>query len=527
MSTRTCLVRFRGTIHHLTSTLTELVFERCCSRSEEQHQLSIAWDRIGTVLQTSSHTFNLSWIVAGQEEQAVVEQIEWIKLESDSAGQDEVLVQLQSINIPSHLLRLQTTDTIRTAIHIIYNPTCTGGSSTQVLRTLLTLLSNSGYVNSEHDIKVYQTQAEGDGKRIGNEIALHSPERVRTVVVIGGDGTIGEVVNGLGQRIDVDEVDDGNAAPNETALIVVPLGTANALYYHHFPPEEDITPYQNEPAPDSALHLYRSLFSFLHRRSRPFSVQPQPLAIASNIVPRIDSTVQRKEHVLTTVVTSTALHANILFDAERLRPTHRGVERFKLAAMENAKRWFEGKVSLTGRVRRFEGKKWVEEEGDAVILLGPFVYCIASLVSRFEKDFVVAPLRRSVQDGIQDQEMETSFDVVLIRPLRDPSTKKVFQEQGPDQAKEAFVPSLWETFGGMYQGGKHVGMKWEDGENRVEYYRCAKMEWHTPDSADIKDRLVCLDGVVRDLGRSSEGLGKGTYVTTALGSRRTGFKIWA
>jgi hypothetical protein len=259
--------------------------------------------------------------------------------------------------------------------------------------------------------------------------------------------------------------------------------------------------------------------SFL-RRSKS---DPLPLPVALNSVPRSPSASssasqegKKTEKMITAVVTSSALHACLLHDAEGLRDQYPGVERFKVAAQENVKRWWEGRLRIlpsSAGVRRYDTEKkelvlaegvdgvkgvGVElgERGD-VVLEGPFAYFVSSLVSRFEPTFVVAPLRSplsplspltssssSTSTGTNPQE-EGTIDLVIIRPLRDEHISCLVKqgEEGAAKAREGFVGRTWEVMGGMYGGGKHLDVRYKDlesgaeGVEVVEYYRCGGFEW--------------------------------------------------
>lgn len=71
-------------------------------------------------------------------------------------------------------------------------------------------------VSAELDIHI--TQAAGDGLRIAKDLSLDTSDGV---CVIGGDGTIHEVVNGLMQR---------SSAP--PPLGIIPAGTGNSVHQH-------------------------------------------------------------------------------------------------------------------------------------------------------------------------------------------------------------------------------------------------------------------------------------------------------
>ena len=76
-------------------------------------------------------------------------------------------------------------------------------------------------------IEYRHTQGPGDAGKIASEYlkqsTLQDPE---TIIVSGGDTTIHEVVNGL----------VANKFKGLVSLIIVPSGTANALYHSLFPP---------------------------------------------------------------------------------------------------------------------------------------------------------------------------------------------------------------------------------------------------------------------------------------------------
>lgn len=259
-----------------------------------------------------------------------------------------------------------------------------------------------------------------------------------------------------------------------------PLGTANAYYYHLFPPE---SPSCSSTAPASTLY---SLLSFLH--SHPSQQSLRSLDIAFNQLPR-------PSKVFTFVVSSAALHASILHDAESLRATIPGVDRFKVAAQQNATNWSKGRLTLlpcSHRDAKVGGGVTVDqydsrsrsllpvpsqESNNSVILQGPFAYLASSLVSRFESNFLVAPFR-SPSSPLHPDPSSPSLDIVLVRPLRDTTTSSLVRAEKDKEAKEGFVATLWNALGGMYRGGVHVDEKFEGREETVvEYFRCGGFVW--------------------------------------------------
>jgi YegS/Rv2252/BmrU family lipid kinase len=90
---------------------------------------------------------------------------------------------------------------------IVLNPISGGGAGLRALPRLRDALARRG-VQAE----VFTTERAGDARRMARERG----GEFERVVIVGGDGTINEVINGL-------------ADPGKTALGVVPHGTSNLL----------------------------------------------------------------------------------------------------------------------------------------------------------------------------------------------------------------------------------------------------------------------------------------------------------
>ncbi|GAA5848990.1 hypothetical protein JCM8547_006406 [Rhodosporidiobolus lusitaniae] len=384
--------------------------------------------------------------------------------------------------------------------------------------------------------EVIETTGEGDAERVKEKVQAKEKEgKKQALLVLGGDGTIHDIVNGL-----LAPDAEGKVSKTAVDLIVVPSGTANALYYSLFPPSSPSYP------PDTPLSPFYSLLSFLSSAFPPFSAPhasaslpflsspPRkaslPLPIALNTLPT-----SPPSHVLTTVLSSAALHASILYDAESLRASHPGVERFKLAAQQNADRWWSGTLRLEGAVKRYsaESKSWVEK-GEHIEVEGEFSYLVSTLVDRFESTFVPAPFRSPLSPlspASTTTEGEGSIDLVLIRPMRHIPTAAMVREGKAEEAKKAFIERVWAVSGKMYEEGKHVEMVYDEGEREdkgeegkevVEVYRAKAFEWEPKNPSDAKDRLVCLDGALHELVGEDAKLR-----TNTLGAGEHGVRVWA
>lgn len=284
-----------------------------------------------------------------------------------------------------------------------------------------------------------------------------------TVLIASGDGTVHEVVNAL------HETSDGKGI--SISVILVPVGTANALYASLFPPAA---------GQDTTTSEYRlqSLHAFL---ASPSSAKP--LTIATTTVSHTSGTGSARVTVRSAVVTSTALHASILHDSEALRAEMPGVERFKVAAQQNITRWYQASVKLlpfhTDPVLRYDpSSKEFKSVKDAA-LSGPFAYFLATTtVDRLEPTFEVAPLAKRLPPS------GPTLDLLILRPTRDPSYKSDTPE-----ARAAFSEKTIKVLMGAYDHGAHVDLVFGpdgaivpaasavDAPPVAEVFRCGGWEW--------------------------------------------------
>ena len=113
-----------------------------------------------------------------------------------------------------------------------------------------------------------------------------------TVILGSGDGTLQEIIN--------------KVPSHSIHFVLVPCGTANALYSSFFLQEE---------GQDQVAYRLQSLLSFINKRL------PSPLSLAT-ITFSLTAQV-----TLAAVVVSTSLHASILHHSESLRDQYPGIER--------------------------------------------------------------------------------------------------------------------------------------------------------------------------------------------------------
>jgi hypothetical protein len=303
-----------------------------------------------------------------------------------------------------------------------------------------------------------------------------------TLVLVSGDGTLHEIVNALhsarGKREDPFPA---------LRIVLIPGGTANAMHSSFFPPS-------SSPTASSAAEptLLASLLSFL-------SVTPRlvPLTLAyTRISPPVSPNNDRPDRgpasvsgsngsgggsdIVSVVVTSTALHAAILYDSEALRASVPGIERFKLAAAQNATTWYRARVRLLGPVQRYDVTADafipVDEREEPFELQGPFAYFLSTVnVDRLEPLFRIAPLQRAMPPPPG----ALTMDVLAVRPLRDPS----LEGKAGEEERERYKDRIWSAINGAYEDGAHVRARYDtqdgnaNGPPIIEYFRVKGWEW--------------------------------------------------
>ncbi|KAF8502462.1 ATP-NAD kinase-like domain-containing protein [Gautieria morchelliformis] len=323
----------------------------------------------------------------------------------------------------------------------------------------------------DHDYELQETKEAGAAGRLAVEFLRKQPTGNPNIVLVisGGDGTVHEVINGIG-------------VPSQPLqLVICPHGTANALYSTLFPLLRDELP--------TLEYRLRSLRAYLEGRTRRLTLTKTCFLDSNNDVTNT---------LLGVVVASTALHASILDTAEHLRASIPGIDRFKAAAAENISKWYHSHVRLFSRsesiqiydpiIRAFKPLGSAEFD-----LPGPFAYFLSTVnVDRLEPAFEITPL------FALSPPTRGEMDLVVIRPLRDPSV-----ETDSPNARVAFVQNLTGVLQEAYTQGNHINLRYQNGVPSVagngpfvvEYLRCSGWVW-TPNEFNIDAHLVCVDGTI-------------------------------
>ncbi|KAG7452776.1 uncharacterized protein BT62DRAFT_879642 [Guyanagaster necrorhizus] len=389
----------------------------------------------------------------------------------------------------------------RTAKASFFNPTCQFFDD-----HVQPFLASKGQVVD----KVFETERPGHAGEILYRY-LKDKQGDLTVVLGSGDGTLHEITNFLSAT----KVKAEGSLPFHLDIVLVPCGTANALYSSLFPPATDAL---------DVAYKSRGLESFISGSNTI------PLTIAITTISSPPSSTKRPDVTISAIVVSTSLHASILHDSEALRNEHPGIERFKIAAAKNANKWYYSHVKLlptsTGLVQQFEpsSNTFIDHPEsqlyDPIVdLSGPFAYFLSTVnVDRLEPAFRITPLARDLPtEG-------PSCDVVIIRPFRSKT------KMDTPEAREAFIPSLYSVLGGAYQNGAHVNLRYHgdgsirtdgDGSWVVEYIRCGGWEW-IPDDIDEGAHLLCSDGEISTIPKGGRAV-----CSAALPTEGVGFMVYS
>lgn len=357
----------------------------------------------------------------------------------------------------------------------IGNPNAGDGSGIDIIEKYVLPLLRAAEVSCDYHQTTTAQHAGGLARR-------HLTGSAAPIIVAGGDGTVHDILNFLF----LDSLATANAREAHVgyplSLILIPAGTANAIYASFWPPSpSEILSHSLLPrdVPPEIAYKLQSVLSFIEKKASPY---PLSIALAqiyptnSNSAPKGDPS----SRMISCVVASTSLHAGILHSAEKYRSSLPGIERFKVAAGENIRKWSNARVELLPISSRDPVLKYDPtqkhlapySEG-SVSLDGPFFYFLSTInVDRLEPQFVITPLAKTSPLG-----SEGTFDVIVVRPARKPK-----YGGNTDEEKAALAQVAMEWFSQVYKGGEHIHYAYpaEDGADPVyttEYFRVGGWNW--------------------------------------------------
>ncbi|UPX14691.1 uncharacterized protein EKO05_0005166 [Ascochyta rabiei] len=300
------------------------------------------------------------------------------------------------------------------------------------------------YPNDHQDFHVHTTQSATSVTELANDLFFTRANAgtALRIIVLSGDGGIIDLVNGLSSH---------TTSPSYIApqVVLVPLGTANALYHSINAGKENIwgltalASSQTRPLP-----VFTASFS-------PGARLLTNEARSEEELPADFSSGQPSLHGA--VVCSWGMHATLVADSDTAEYRKFGVERFKMAAKEalypadgSAAHAYKAKVSV------LKGETWTPLEENE------HMYILATMVSNLEQPFCISP---------HSKPLDGSLHLVHF---------------GPTSGDEAM-----RLMGLAYQGGKHI----EDPTVNYEAIDGLRIEFDGREG-DARWRRICIDGKI-------------------------------
>ncbi|KAH7248977.1 ATP-NAD kinase-like domain-containing protein [Fusarium redolens] len=281
--------------------------------------------------------------------------------------------------------------------------------------------------------------------------------KVRTVVLLSGDGGVVDLLNGSG----------GNEVPeNPPTIALLPLGTGNALFHSTH------KPLYSEPGPSPLVLGLRTLFLGVGADLPVFRAS---FSSGSHIVKFTDKSkeqpstpdpnqLQKQEtsitHLQGAIVASYGFHASLVHESDTPEYRVHGDKRFHMVAEGLLKEShpYAAKVSIRRRCSTtFED---IPRESHA--------YVLTALVSNMERKFAISPATKPLQSQLR---------LVHFGPIGGERTMSVMMK--------------------AYDEGSHVGMQWPDGE-KVGYDEVDEVKISVLEK-DERWRKVCIDGTIVEI----------------------------
>ncbi|KAG0209299.1 hypothetical protein BGX28_010402 [Mortierella sp. GBA30] len=287
------------------------------------------------------------------------------------------------------------------------------------------------------------------------------------IMVVGGDGSIHEIINGILRGIEDTAFVSDNFRP-KIEFSIIPTGTGNAIST-----SLGVTSVQD------------ALDRFLAGKTAPLRLMTVSTltneANDSSLTTKSEQKSRWKVRLYTVVVNSYGLHCATVYDAEEFR--HLGNERFRQAAMKNVEnlKQYEGRLELQGPIQRYDraskslvtvdkddntilNKRIADNDHLSLSLPGPFTYLLITKQASLEPGFTPTPFASTSDEWM---------DVLVVQ----------------DVGKA----DIMTMFGGTATG-QHVG------QEKVEYFKARAIELETP----TQGRL-CVDGEFMAIEGGPEG----------------------
>jgi diacylglycerol kinase family enzyme len=293
--------------------------------------------------------------------------------------------------------------------HVIISTGSGGKLAKQFFDQAVTPVLQALFPSSYSDIHIHTTESESSILDLAKDVFFPKADADKSlrIILLSGDGGVVDLVNGL-----LAKPASANYKPPQVVLI--PLGTANALY-HSINPSKDNTWGLSALAKES----YHPLPVF----TTTFSPGARLLVDEARKEEELPTDPENGHQILHgAVVCSWGMHASLVADSDTTEYRKFGIDRFKMAAKEalypadgSPPHPYKAEISL------LKGSEWKKVEGDE------HMYVLATPLSNLEKTFTISPASKPLTGDLR------------------------FVHFGPTNGDEAM-----RIMGLAYQGGKHV-----------------------------------------------------------------------
>ncbi|CEJ84907.1 hypothetical protein VHEMI03611 [[Torrubiella] hemipterigena] len=274
--------------------------------------------------------------------------------------------------------------------------------------------------------------------------------RHNTVVVISGDGGIIDLLNNYTPKAD---------APLPL-LAVLPFGTGNAIFHSSH------RPLYSKSKASQTVHALRTLFlgstvdlPYFRASFSDGSVKTSFTAQAQAEDGAATSQDSQVSRMYGTIVASYGFHASILYESDTPEYRAHGDKRFGMVAGNLLKESHPYLATLEVRAPGGDFKP---------VARASHAYILVAMVSNLEKTFTIAP---------DSEPLDGTLKLIHFGAIGGERTMEVMMK--------------------AYDNGKHVGMKWEDGEE-VGYEEIEEVRITTTEETP-RWRKVCIDGSIVEL----------------------------
>ncbi|TFB03579.1 hypothetical protein CCMA1212_004522 [Trichoderma ghanense] len=326
----------------------------------------------------------------------------------------------------------------------------------------------------------------GFARNIG---ASHGSSSSRTIVLLSGDGGIVDLINSVPH-----DAPSSSSEQQQLLLALLPLGTGNALFHSLHKPlwassggskTQDASPLVLGlrtlfNGVSANLPLFRASFSPGSRIVKFTPTTEEPIADDDDTSKALHLAKQETQvsHLFGAVVASYGFHSSIVYESDTPEYRVHGAKRFGMVAEELLRESHPYTAQV--QVRYPSATNWERFDGEE------HAYVLVTPLSNLERTFTISPASKPLDGKLR---------LVHFGPV------------GGERTLELMMKA--------YDGGKHVGAKWDDGHElryeEVDELRVTILE------DDERWRKVCIDGTIVDIPKGGE--------LAVRKEKKSGFKV--